>query len=396
MNILFLSASPSPSYGGVERVTHIITNALSAQYKDINLFGLFIHHGEQKDYQQYDSISYLLSSDLKELEGILTFIQTNKIDIIVNPFVSHAWIKPLFLSIYSNSSIKVISVMHNSPTAFELINHFHRKIGIPKPIETTLFALYKHYLRFTLKSLTRYHVKHSDKYVLLSEQYIPVFMQYFGIKPSLANKICSINNPKTFENCEGITIDKKEDLLLFVGRIENISKRLDKILEIWSKIYVNHLTWKLEIVGDGEDLSYIKELAQQMKLERVSFEGHKKDPSDYYKRAKVFLMTSDSEGWGMTIVEAQSNGAVPVAFNTFEALQELISENYQNGIIIQDRHDLEGFVRAVEDVFTNYSEYFNNCISSVEKYSNNSTTHKWHCMFENILSPESSQKSNES
>lgn len=383
MNILFLAASPNPSYGGIERVTSLLTRHISNTFTDVHLFGLFIHQSEEH-YSQYDDICYLLSDDLKQMNSILEFIQTNMIDIIVNPFVSHTWIKPLFKVLYTTGNIKVISVLHNKPTAFEQIKHFHRKINIPQAIETPLFALYKSILRFRLKSLTRFHVRYSDKYVLLSKCYIPAFVNYNKLSNKLSDKIYSINNPNTFENCTETSICQKENLLLFVGRIDNTQKRLDKLLVIWSKIQNEHLTWKLEIVGDGEDLSYIKELAKELKLERISFEGHKTDPSNYYKRAKVFLMTSDYEGWAMTVVEAQSYGAVPVAFNTYEALQEIISSERKNGIIVQDRHDIEGYNKAVEDVFDNYPEYFENCINSVDKYSIDIIARNWYDLFNNL------------
>ena len=52
------------------------------------------------------------------------------------------------------------------------------------------------------------------------------------------------------------TIKKNE--LLFVGRVNITQKRVDILLEIWHKIFLNFPDWELNIVGDGEDLNYLK------------------------------------------------------------------------------------------------------------------------------------------
>ena len=58
-------------------------------------------------------------------------------------------------------------------------------------------------------------------------------------------------------------------------------------------------------------------------IKNIYFEGNK-NPLPYYQKASVFLMTSALEGWGLTITEAQQFGVVPVAFDSYPSLHEVI------------------------------------------------------------------------
>jgi glycosyltransferase involved in cell wall biosynthesis len=49
-------------------------------------------------------------------------------------------------------------------------------------------------------------------------------------------------------------------------------------------------------------------------------------------------MTSAYEGWGLTLTEAQQMGVVPIAFDSFGAVYDII-ENEYNGLIIPNSTD---------------------------------------------------------
>ena len=44
----------------------------------------------------------------------------------------------------------------------------------------------------------------------------------------------------------------------------------------------------------------------------------------YYQKASVICHTSISESFGLVLIEAMSNGVVPVAFNSFPSCQDII------------------------------------------------------------------------
>lgn len=99
--------------------------------------------------------------------------------------------------------------------------------------------------------------------------------------------------------------------------------------------------WNFDIVGEGPDAKKLMRLAKRYGLRNVKFWG-KHPPVPFYKRSSIFLMTSKSEGWGLTLTEAQQYGVVPIAFNSYPALHDIITDGV-DGIIIPEG-DLPGYV----------------------------------------------------
>lgn len=86
-------------------------------------------------------------------------------------------------------------------------------------------------------------------------------------------------------------------------------------------------------MGIGSDLDSYKQYVRKHQLKQVSFRGLQV-PEEYYRQASIFMMTSKSEGWGLTLTEAQQYGCVPIAFDTYASLHEIITDRF-NGFIIK-------------------------------------------------------------
>jgi glycosyltransferase involved in cell wall biosynthesis len=188
---------------------------------------------------------------------------------------------------------------------------------------------------------TAKHLYSSDKYLRNVDKYIflaPSFMNYYretSKEKDRVRKTDFVYNPLVFE--EYITeeeYEKKEKRVLFVGRLVEGHKKVSRILNIWKRYEEEHPDgeWGLDIVGDGPDRVRYEDFQKNHGLRRVSFYGYQ-DPRPYYKRASIFLMTSAYEGWGMTFVESQQNGVVPIGMSTYLAIFDQI-ENRQNGVIV--------------------------------------------------------------
>ena len=60
-----------------------------------------------------------------------------------------------------------------------------------------------------------------------------------------------------------------------------------------------------------------------------------KQPLPYYKKAKVFLMSSAFEGFPMTLVEAQQNGVALLVMDSYASLHEIV-DDVSNGLLVKD------------------------------------------------------------
>ena len=177
----------------------------------------------------------------------------------------------------------------------------------------------------------------NDVYGVLSASFKEVFSNFTGVKD--VGKIWAIPNPIKVKPPLGIP---KENVIIYVGRLDRFQKRVDRVIEIWKRLHKQLPEWRLEIVGDGEDREALESLARD--VPRVEFFGFQ-DPCSFYERAKLLVLTSDFEGFGMVLVEAMSYGCVPVAFGSFSAIHDVIQE--ENGVIVPMPWDTERFANSV-------------------------------------------------
>ena len=107
--------------------------------------------------------------------------------------------------------------------------------------------------------------------------------------------------------------------------------------------------WTLRIVGEGNSRGLYERIIHDEHIPDVSLEG-RQDPIPYYKEASIFMMTSRSESWGLTLTEAQQMGVVPIAFDTYASLRDIITDD-ENGIIIQEG-DIDSYVNRIKKLMS--------------------------------------------
>jgi glycosyltransferase involved in cell wall biosynthesis len=141
-------------------------------------------------------------------------------------------------------------------------------------------------------------------------------------------------------------------------KVKNIPLAVKSFLElVKDKKYSDY---KLKIVGSGSQENFLKQ--KFGKYENISFEKFTDNPEVEYAQAKLFLITSWYEGWGMTAIESVSHGT-PVVMTSVGCANEFIFNNL-NGFI-SPNFKIKSFVETLKLALDNYSE-----ISSPEKMQN--------------------------
>ena len=117
------------------------------------------------------------------------------------------------------------------------------------------------------------------------------------------------------------------------------------------RIQQNHPGCKLVIVGDGPERENLELLVREQGLEHaVLFTGFKNNTPDFISSFDIFLLTSDSEGTSMTLLEAMAFGK-PCVVTSVGGNPELIQNN-QNGLLIARGSDDE-LVDAIQSLLAN-------------------------------------------
>jgi glycosyltransferase involved in cell wall biosynthesis len=108
------------------------------------------------------------------------------------------------------------------------------------------------------------------------------------------------------------TEEERDVDVLFVGRLAPI-KRLDIFLDALSTACETCPDLCAVVVGDGPLRETLERRSDELGLSRhVEFAGFQENVADWLARARILVMTSDSEGLSLAVVEAMASGVVPV------------------------------------------------------------------------------------
>lgn len=110
-------------------------------------------------------------------------------------------------------------------------------------------------------------------------------------------------------------------------------KKVYEILQALALVKSKFL-YKLEIIGDGDELQRCKEYAIDNKL-NVVFSGEKSREYvfDQYRSAHIFVMVSDNETLGLSYLEAMANGCITIG-SIGEGIDGIIRSGI-NGFLLQ-------------------------------------------------------------
>jgi len=258
---------------------------------------------------------------------------------------SYAPTEQIVINACKNSNIPLYVFEHNSP----LFVNNKRKLDNILSLKGLLRRILHPYLLYADIKRKRYLFNNCEKYILLSKPYISEFASLTGISATNP-KLTYIHNPITTSyKVENIT---KENIICCVCQLNKV-KRVDEMLRVWKRIQTQLYNWRFQIVGDGEEREHLEALAQKLRLERIDFVGFS-NPTKYYNKAKIFLMTSKYEGLPMTILEAVQHKCVPIVYDSFSSIHDIIENNF-NGIIIKN-NDTDSFSKAIINLATDESK----------------------------------------
>jgi glycosyltransferase involved in cell wall biosynthesis len=112
-----------------------------------------------------------------------------------------------------------------------------------------------------------------------------------------------------------LEINKREDVILHAGRLGNINKGTEIVLEVFSKVAGDFPTWKLILIGDMEE-QFVPKLNAFMhdhanikdRIINPGFLKTRKELFEIYGKSKIFIFPSKPESFGLVVLEAASMG----------------------------------------------------------------------------------------
>jgi glycosyltransferase involved in cell wall biosynthesis len=244
----------------------------------------------------------------------------------------------LQLSISSNSkAVFFLKEKLNSIGKFDAIfsnstpsNRILYRLGVKNSFHIVHSAEIKNYrgifggLRAYIRK-KKYQKLYSDRDLITVSKGIERFiLDELKAKPK---SLRTIYNPFDFARIEELSKEQtqnipEEPFIVHVARYDITQKRHDILLKAYKKSNLPH---KLYLIGDGEDREKISKIVEELNLKsRVVLLGFTPNPYPWIRMAKLLLLSSDFEGFGLVLVEALSLKTPVVSTDCREGPREIL------------------------------------------------------------------------
>ena len=375
--------------GGAETVTFNLAKMLEP--KGIKVYVFIYDLIEEKmpeDVSNIEVIKLPYAIDERNLPLIIKTINEKNISLFVYP----TCVSDVILysdEIRKHTNCKLVFMLHSLPfwDYFEQKENKKRsaKRLLLKRIEWILLRSYKYTFGIRKRRFVKKYKECYEKvdiFGVLCEQYAKDIAKEIGVEYE-SSKFMVLNNHVEI-NHEYVAPKQKE--ICFIGRLSYWDKRPEHILRIWHKLEGKYPDWTLNILGTGPERESLENLKKELNLQRINFLGFVANPQPYYDRASIVCLTSNYEGWGMVLTEAQANRCAVIAFDCSAGVREILSPSWENGVLVSP-FDEDAFAEAMSKLMSDdelRDRIAENGLNSVKRFSPENTLKQWENMFERL------------
>lgn len=378
------------SHGGTEVATSRIANALKST-GGWEVYHAFMRHQPSNPSTLYRAEIKLPNTSRGFQTALGRFIRDNKIEYVVNMgrFFRH---KRLRRAIAAGATDARLLFMHHFAPGSEKVKGTYAsafrllRLDPLKPLNwlrTPFYPLIKLPRRQSLRRIYREVYDASDAVILLSPGYVEPYRTIAGISDN--KKFHAI--PNIFDNTVGHPDFRKEKRVLILSRMDEIQKRISLALRIWREIerLPDLGEWGLDIVGSGHEMRGLQRLARLLGLQRVRFHGWQ-ESAPYLECSPILMMTSLYEGLSLSMIEAATYGCVPIAFDSYASLRDVITDGV-SGIAVDPAGGIDEFSHRLASLMRDgamRAEMMANAAESAERFSSRRIAERWNEILERL------------
>lgn len=108
-------------------------------------------------------------------------------------------------------------------------------------------------------------------------------------------------------------VGKRENTIVSVGRVDN-NKNHKMLIDAFAAIHADFPEMKLVIYGNGDMRNKLNEYIKKMDMANcISLPGNVSQIPDHIERARIFVLTSDTEGMPNALLEAMALGLAVIS-----------------------------------------------------------------------------------
>lgn len=284
-----LFASYSLELGGIEKALVNLLNKIDYSNYDITLY-----------LQKMDNLFYNVPNkviikkyEISENKNVILRKIFNRFKIIVN-----------ILKNYHKYHASICYATYDIPSS--IITRYASRNNILW-VHSDYYYLYNKDINKVKEFFNKRKVNKFKKIVFVSNEARDHFLKIY---PNMKNRVIVINNLVNTEeikrnSLDNINIIKKNKTLVFVGRLDEESKKISRLINVMKKLKEDKILVDLWIIGDGIDRLRYEDLIKKNKLEdNIKVLGSKINPYPYIKQADALILVSLYEGFPVVYLEA--------------------------------------------------------------------------------------------
>jgi len=196
--------------------------------------------------------------------------------------------------------------------------------------------------------------KNLDRFVCVSGRVRDSFLKFHPdlqekavVTPNIVDNLHIINNAEV-----SLAQELKQDDILNVVTVSRLhsKKGLRTALQAHKRLDSEGIHFRWYIVGEGEERKILEKLIRQYGLQnKFILLGNRKNPYPYIKKADLFVLPSESEGYSTVLIEAKILKKPIMTTDIGGAREEICSG--ENGLIVENSEEAiyQGLKKMVVD-----------------------------------------------
>ena len=208
----------------------------------------------------------------------------------------------------------------------------------------------KHSLMIEIQKLIRNWSINSAKIIITPSDHLKGFVSELGFK----KEILKINNGVEVTEIQRKTLDKPEINLIIVSRLV-IQKNIDLVINALK--ILNNVNLKLNIIGEGNEISKLEKVINDFNLHKqVKLLGKidNNEISKFLSNSDIFIQASDYEGLPHSVLEA-INYEVPILSTEAGGCKDLLNDG-ERGFIISSPPNKNLIAENIKFIINNKDE----------------------------------------
>ena len=178
-----------------------------------------------------------------------------------------------------------------------------------------------------------------------------------------SNKADILYNTTEFkiDDLKEATIEKESIIIGYVGQLIKL-KRVEYLIELAKYLLINQITsFKIQIIGDGENKEYLEKLAKETGVEgHIVFHGYKIELKSLYQTFDILINPSREECLSVALIDAGIMGIPSIAFDVGGNSDIVI--NNETGYIVSSKEELFEKVKYLIHDFNKRKDFGNKAI----------------------------------